>query len=133
MIALDTNLLVRIGTGDHPAEKAAALALLQHERALVLDTVLLEAAWVFRSRYAWSAGQLADFFEFLSESENVELQSPAAVAQAVTAVRRGFDFADAMHASLAAGLPFYTLDKQFQRKAARHAGFDVRLVKPARN
>jgi hypothetical protein len=41
MIAVDTNIIVRIATGDNPGEKVAAQALFDNHRILVTKTVLL--------------------------------------------------------------------------------------------
>lgn len=131
MIAFDTNALVRIAIGDHPAEKAAALALIESERVLVLDTVLLETAWVLRSRYERTPVQVLAYFRFLAAAQNVQLQSPVAVDRALDGMEKGLDFADALHAALSAQVPFYTFDKDFQRKAAR-LDFDVRQIKTSR-
>lgn len=132
MIALDTNALVRIAVGDHPAEKAAALALLESERALVLDTVLLETAWVLRSRYALTPPQIVAYFRYLSASQNIQMQSPVAIERALDAVLKGMDFADALHAALSSQVPFHTFDREFQRRAVK-LGFDVRVIKPLRS
>ncbi len=46
MIAVDTNLLVRLATNDVPAERGAVVALLDRHEALIPKTVLLETEWV---------------------------------------------------------------------------------------
>jgi len=61
MIALDTNLLVRLATDDVPAERRAVVSLLERHETLIPKTVLLETEWVLRSRYGYAPGQIAEF------------------------------------------------------------------------
>jgi len=52
-----------------------------------------------------------------------------AVRWAVSAIRRGIDFADALHLASAGGLPLATLDQALHRKASRMKDARVQLVK----
>ena len=45
MLAIDTNLIVRYLTGDHPRQSAKAKALIDGNDVFVCTTVLLEAEW----------------------------------------------------------------------------------------
>ena len=49
MLAIDTNLIVRYLTGDHPKQSAKAKALIDGNDVFVCTTVLLEADWVLRT------------------------------------------------------------------------------------
>jgi predicted nucleic acid-binding protein len=51
MLAIDTNLIVRYLTGDHPEQSPKARALIDSEDVFVCTTVLLETEWVLRSVY----------------------------------------------------------------------------------
>ena len=51
MIAVDTNVLVRLLTGDDPAQTRRAADLFAQESILIPKTVLLETEWVLRYRY----------------------------------------------------------------------------------
>jgi len=51
MIAVDTNVLVRLLTGDDPAQTQRAVELFAQESILIPKTVLLETEWVLRYRY----------------------------------------------------------------------------------
>jgi len=42
MIAVDTNLLVRVAVNDDPSARRVVIALFESEEVLVLKTVLLE-------------------------------------------------------------------------------------------
>lgn len=117
MTAFDTNLVVRIATGDNPSEKAAALTLLEAHPVLILKTVLLETEWVLRSRYQRTSAEIGEFLTFLIESEGVVIEEAERVQRALRYYRAGADFADALHLASAGEVPFYTLDKAFCRPA----------------
>lgn len=129
MIAVDTNLLVRLATDDVPLERKAVVALLERSEALIPKTVLLETEWVLRSRYGYATAQVVAFFEYLSALPSVTLEDGEAVRWAVEASRLGIDFADALHIASAGGLPLATLDRKLHRKAVRIKGARVQLLK----
>ena len=51
MLAIDTNVIVRYLTGDHPQQARKARTLIESEHVFVCTTVLLETEWVLRSVY----------------------------------------------------------------------------------
>ncbi|MDR2174193.1 MAG: type II toxin-antitoxin system VapC family toxin [Burkholderiales bacterium] len=118
-VAVDTNVLVRLATGDHAAEHRTALASLAARPWRVLPTVLLETEWVLRSVYRFSPAQFADFVEWMDASGRVVLEQVDVVRTAAAHHRTGMDFADALHLAQTNGEPFLTFDKALQKKAAR--------------
>ena len=48
MDAIDTNVIVRYLTGDHPRQSAKARSLIETRPVHVATTVLLETEWVLR-------------------------------------------------------------------------------------
>ena len=58
MLAIDTNVIVRYLTGDHPKQSARARAVIDGEDVFVATTVLLETEWVLRSAYAFDPAQV---------------------------------------------------------------------------
>ncbi len=48
MIAVDTNIWVRLLTNDDPVQARKAMVILESEEIFVPVTVLLEAEWVLR-------------------------------------------------------------------------------------
>ena len=59
MTAADTNVVVRLLTGDDPVQSSAARLLFESGTVWIAKTVLLEADWVLRSLYGfeqWWAG-----------------------------------------------------------------------------
>lgn len=117
--AVDTNLLVRLATGDDAREHRAVAASLAARQWRVFSTVILETEWVLRSRYGYTPSQFADFVDWLDSSGRVVFTDAAAVRAAATHHRAGIDFADALHLAQADGGTFLTLDKALRRKAAR--------------
>ncbi len=48
MLAIDTNLIVRYLTADHPEQSARAKALIEGAEVFVCTTVVLETEWVLQ-------------------------------------------------------------------------------------
>lgn len=118
-VPVDTNILVRLATGDSRSEHAAAAEFVAANAVLILPTVLLETEWVLRSLYGYSPIQFLGFTEWLMGSETVEVDGLEMVNTALELHAAGFDFADAMHLAGAQGKPFATFDKALIRRARR--------------
>jgi len=118
MIAVDTNVLVRLLTGDDPDQTQRAVALFSQSQILISKTVLLETEWVLRYSYEQSPAVILAAFRNLIGLPQVTAEDGVAVAEALTGYETGMDFADALH--LASG-----------REAEAFATFDARLKKRA--
>jgi predicted nucleic acid-binding protein len=127
LAAVDTNVLVRLATGDNPAEHQAAMNSLAARPWRVFPTVILETEWVLRSVYQFSPAQFADFVEWMDASGRITLAQIDAVRTAVTHHRAGMDFADALHLAQANGEPFLTFDKALRKKAQK-SGLNIEAV-----
>lgn len=126
MIAVDTNVVVRLLVNDDAAQARRARALFERERVFVSPTVLLEAQWVLRSAYGLASGQVLGHLRALLGLPGVTTDRPHAVADALDASENGLDFADALHMLLSAGpgpsdkpRVFYSFDTRLRRRAAR--------------
>jgi predicted nucleic-acid-binding protein len=120
MIAVDTNVLVRLLTEDDPRQAAAARSLFASEPIWVAKTVLLETEWVLRSLYAFQAGAIAEAFNRLLGLKNVRAEDEPSVAAALALTRQGIEFADAMHlSSRPNGSAFVSFDRSLIRRAKR--------------
>jgi predicted nucleic-acid-binding protein len=62
MVAVDTNVLVRLLTDDEPRQSAPARSLFANELIWIAKTVLLETGWVLRSAYGFEATAINDAF-----------------------------------------------------------------------
>src|SRR5205823_3096068 len=97
MLAIDSNLIVRYLTGDHPEQSATAKALIDSKDVFVCTTVLLETECVLRGVHGYAPAQLAKALAAFAGLPGVSLGDPALANKALNWARRGIDFADALH------------------------------------
>jgi predicted nucleic acid-binding protein len=129
MLAIDTNLIVRYLTGDHPKQSAKAKALIDGNDVFVCTTVLLEAEWVLRSVYHYTPTQVALALAAFSGLPRVKLEDAFLVAKVLDWTDKGMDFADALHLAKAEGCEgFVTFDKNLARDAQIVSGVEVRTI-----
>lgn len=122
MLAIDTNVVVRLLTGDHPQQSAKAKALFQRETIFVALTVLLETEWVLRSAYRLQPARVVGALRALAGLRNVVIQDAPILAKALAWAERGMDFADALHLAQAGDCDgFVSFDGRLA-KAAKRAG-----------
>ena len=120
MIAVDTNVLVRLLTNDNAAQAARAAAVFRSSPVFVPNTVLLESEWVLRYSYGLPTASITRAFLALLGLPTVTFEDAPAAHLAIRMLERGIDFADALHLASSAA-------------AERFVTFDARLVKRARN
>ena len=107
MIALDTNVLVRLVLRDNEAQAQRARKLLEahaHSDAslFVSDVVLAEFAWVLRSRYALPDEAIAQTLRAMLDNATLALQSRSAAVEALRLFGQGgVDFPDCLVVALA--------------------------------
>jgi predicted nucleic-acid-binding protein len=120
MTAVDTNILVRLLTGDDPKQSAAARSLFAAGPIWIAKTVLLETRWVLHSLYGFEASAIHDAFTKLLGLKNVYAEDESSVAAALALTQHGIEFADAMHlSSRPPGAVFVSFDKSFVQRARR--------------
>ena len=130
MIAVDTNVLVRLLTNDDPSEAKRALRLMESDDILIPKTVLLETEWVLRHGYVIAREVISQAFQSLLGLANVEPEDPKAVTQALAWYEDGLDFADALHlASSPKADRFATFDRDFVKKASKLDSIEVFKLK----
>ena len=118
MIAADTNIIVRLLTGDEPEQTVRARKLFETETVFLAKTVILEAEWVLRRLYRLERLPVIHALEALISLPNVRCEDEPRVRQALTWNRANLDFADALHLASS-------------RRAERFATFDLALIKRA--
>jgi predicted nucleic-acid-binding protein len=116
VIAVDTNVVVRLLTNDDTAQAARAVDLFAHQDILIVKTVLLETEWVLRYSYGLPAAAILAAFRRVLGLPSVAAEDAPAVVLALSLYEGGMDFADALH--LSSG-----------REAEAFATFDLRLKK----
>lgn len=120
MIALDTNVVVRLLVDDEPEQTRRARKLLEKGPTLVVPTVLLETEWVLRGAYNLGQESVARALRNLLGLPQLSVGSADAVAQALEWFERGLNFADALHLALAGDAEeFATFDARLARRARR--------------
>ncbi|RXT27993.1 VapC toxin family PIN domain ribonuclease [Rhizobium leguminosarum] len=125
MIAIDTDLVVRYLTGDHPEQSSRARDIIDGQAIFVAVTAVLEAEWVLRSVYGYSRSEVARALRAFGGLSTVTIEDSAVVALAFDLAENGMDFADALHLTKAAHCEaFVTFDRIFL-KAAQAAGFET--------
>ncbi len=125
MIAIDTNVLVRLLVRDDEPQYEAARRLIDQAQAddqpvLIVLGVLLETEWVLRSRYKLDKASIAAAIAALLESADVVIEHPPSVEQALYVWNQHptADFADCLLSARAAHLGrsrFATFDVQASR------------------
>lgn len=118
MIAVDTNVIVRIVTNDEPEQVSRAVALFEQERIFIAKTVLLEVEWVLRFCYQIPRDAIAPTLRKVIGLGNVTAEDPDEVSIALTWYEQGMDFADALHLAGSG-------------RAERFASFDPKMAKLA--
>ena len=120
MTAVDTNVVVRLLTGDEPKQEAAARALFASGPVWIAKTVLLETGWVLRGLYGFEESAIRTAFTKLLGLKNVHVEDESSVAAALGLTASGIELADAMHVnSRPPGARFVTFDKAFVQRARR--------------
>ena len=119
MIAVDTNLLVRILTNDDPTQARRAAEILKSDDIFIPKAVLLETEWVLRHAYEIEKSNIVIGFQKLIGLPNVSVEDPDSIYQAISWYKNKLDFADALHLASS-------------RRCARFATFDSSLIKKAK-
>ena len=114
MRAVDTNVVVRYLTGDHPEQAARARAAIDGGPVFASTTVMLESEWVLRSVYGFAGTEIAAALRSFSGLPTVSVESPVVLAEALDRAQTGMDFADALHLGAAARCEaILTFDRRF--------------------
>jgi predicted nucleic-acid-binding protein len=128
--ALDTNVVIRLLTGDDAKQVRAAEKLLRNESCTVSLSVLMECEWVLRGCYGLDANTINASLRAFLELEQVASTEPVLAVKALDAHAAGVDLADAIHTvQKAEGERFATFDKPLVRSASRAGLRGVTLIK----
>jgi predicted nucleic-acid-binding protein len=88
MLAIDTNVLVRLLVSDNAAQTRRAREVIDQanrrdETVLVAIPVLLETEWVLRSRYGFDKGSLLGVFRRLLEARELSFEDESGFEEAL--------------------------------------------------
>lgn len=118
MNGVDTNIIVRLLTGDEPGQSEKSRAVLKKPDVFIPETVMLETEWVLRHAYGFETAAIYDAFSKLCGLPNVILPNPHRMQTALQWYIEGLDFADALHLAASQGCKSFF---SFERKLVRSA------------
>ena len=124
MVSIDTNILIRFLTGDDKKQAVKAKKLFSEENIYITKTVILETEWVLRYAYEFSEDAIASAYTKLLGQKTVIIEDSYHIAQAVSLLNKGMEFADALHLVCSQNYPFVTFDKKLANKA-KASGFEA--------
>jgi len=120
MIGVDTNIIIRLLTGDDEPQFLKAKQVFSTEELFIADTVLLETEWVLRFAYKFKPDAIRQAMTKLLGLANVHVNSPENLYKTLRLYEQGLDFADAMHLTASSRHDtFLTFDKPFIRRAKK--------------
>lgn len=129
MLAIDTNIVVRLLTDDDAAQTSKVRGLIVEHEVFVATTVILETAWVMGSTYRHSRSEVHHALSAFVRLANVRLEEPERIEQALIWLQQGMDFADALHLARTQGCEaFVTFDRPLSRLARRIDAGSVTLL-----
>ncbi len=119
MIAVDTNVLVRLIVGDDPWQAQVALELAEREPFYVSLTVLEELEWVLRSRYGYERRRIVEALDALSSLVRLVFEAEHDVRWAMERYALAGELADYLHLAAARAIGQFA---SFEQKLTRRAG-----------
>ncbi len=126
MISADTNVIVRLLTGDDPLQFERSKTLFSSDDIFIPITVVLECEWVLRYAYNFKQPEITTAFQSLFGLPNVHLENPSEISRAIEWHQNGMDFADALHLALSEEAEaFITFDKRLIKADTKNATIPV--------
>ena len=124
-LLLDTNVIVRFLTGDHPTHSPRSRKLFARAAAgdvtlVVTDLALAETAWVLQSCYSLDRNAITAALKDLMDSAGIEVKNKAMLLSALrNFAQTDVNFVDAYHAAVAAGesIAIASFDRDFDQFA----------------
>ncbi|MGE3362159.1 MAG: type II toxin-antitoxin system VapC family toxin [Rhizobiaceae bacterium] len=129
MLAVDTNIIIRLLANDEPRQAEIARNFVEANRTFVPKTVLLECEWVLRGTYQLQRAEIFDRLRAFAGLETVEIEDSYAVEEALDLYSAGLDFADALHLQSSVDCEaMVTFDRDFVKRAKRAGLSNVRQL-----
>jgi predicted nucleic-acid-binding protein len=126
MIAVDTNIVVRLLTQDDEQQYNKSLKLFQEQDIFIPDTVILETEWVLRFAYHFKLDEICQALRNLFGLPNVQLTNGSLMAKVLQWHENGLDFADALHLAQSQHCSaIYTFDNKFVNRGKGLSGCKV--------
>lgn len=129
MIAVDTNVVVRLIAGDDPRQSPIARELFERNDVYLPKTVLLETEWVLRKTYAAIRMEIHQRLLELVLLPQVGVEDVDNVAEALALFAQGMDFADALHLATSTECDaFASFDRKLAKAAKKAKADNVRML-----
>ena len=129
MIAVDTNIVLRLVLDDDEAQVQAARALMVRAPIFVSLGVMLETGWVLQSRYRMPRSEVADALTLVTSLERVVVARLTLALWAIDRYRDGADLADMVHLASAAKVgAFATFDRRIVKGAGSDAPVTIETI-----
>jgi len=124
-VLLDTNVIVRFLTGDHPTHSPRSRKLFARAAAgdvtlVVTDLAMAETAWVLQSFYSLDRDAITAALKDLIDSAGIEVENKATLLSALrNFAQTDVNFVDAYHAAVAAAksIAIVSFDRDFDQFA----------------
>ena len=130
MIAVDTNVVIRLLMRDDETQYAQSLALFKTKSIFLCDTVILEAEWVLRCSYLFRPTEVNKLLSWLIGLPNVQVADANRLTRTLQWHIDGLDFADAFHLACYQQCSIlYTFDKKFIRRGQPLT--KIRILEPS--
>src|SRR5688572_17803011 len=111
MLAVDTNVIVRLLTRDNREQVERASGLFEQNDIWIAKTVLMETVWVLESVYGFPMTDIVTSVRQLIALPNVRVEDEIGVTRAFSYYQHGLDFNDALDlASSGVAEEFITFD-----------------------
>lgn len=122
MIAVDTNIVVRLLVNDDPGQARRAARLFTGNTVFVPKSVILETEWVLRGAYRLERAEVNAALRKFLALERLTIEDEEVVLEALESHTAGLDFADALHlSSCSRSEKFYTYDVRLRSTAEKLA------------
>ncbi len=129
IIAVDTNVLLRLIARDDATHTAVAESFLESRGIHLLPTVLLETEWVLRSVYRGPRTRIAHALNTFLRTEGVTAPHPDRMQWALARYAEGAYLADMLHLAEVHGCDgFATFDQRVADGAGDEAPVAVMVV-----
>ena len=130
MKAIDTNVVLRLITGDDERQTVRAQTLLDDGPVTITPSVAMEVEWVLRSGYRWPPGLIADALNAFISLDQVEVEDRVKLDWAIDRLRQGADFADMLHLLAAHQADaFVTFDRKLGELAGAGAPVPIETLR----
>lgn len=118
MVAVDTNIVVRLLTQDDELQYQQSIKIFQSQDVFIANTVILETEWVLRFAYKFNPSEICQALRQLLGLPNVYLADASLIDRVLQWHENGLDFADAFNLVQSQHCSeMYTFDEKFVKRA----------------